>query len=442
MYIITTADYLLLPLYFALLFIIVKKWSKRYAGTSLKKYFITAFLLHFFGSFLHAMVIQYYYGFGDAFVYFEGGEFIKKSILSQAEGINVFFLSGEDISSLPLASDLGAYTHGSLLAPSSLAAMKFSTFFSFFSFGHLLINAVFCGFLSFVGLWKLFTLFNEILGRRAEKLLFIAIIYTPSIWFWGSGMGKDSVSLGLLGFLVSSVYSLTVYKKRWLYHLFIIVIATYLLLGIKAALVGISFASAGVYFLIYLFQKSKLVLLKIFAFLVFSLGGFVFFSISQNNIQETLDQSKLQIESNIQNYENAQSDESQGGFKAFEINLTPQGIIAALPKTVFSTLFRPFVWESKKPIMLLSALESLVMLLAFLFVLFKCRIYKFFTSILLEPNIAFCFVFCILLASLIGFTTFNFGTVIRYRLPLLPFYFFMLLLIYDRVVLKGRKEKE
>ena len=119
-------------------------------------------------------------------------------------------------------------------------------------------------------------------------------------------------------------------------------------------------------------------------------------------------------------------------FSGATISTSVPDIILASPVAIFTTLFRPFIWETRKPIMLFSALESLVLLIATLYVLFKCRIFKFFYYIFGDPYLFFCFVFTMILGIIIGFSTFNFGTLVRYRLPILPFYFFMLLYIYTK----------
>ena len=120
-------------------------------------------------------------------------------------------------------------------------------------------------------------------------------------------------------------------------------------------------------------------------------------------------------------------------FGKFNVEINLPNIILRSPLAVFTTLYRPFLWESNKPIMFLSALESALILLATVYLLVKCRISKFFYYIFTDPYIFFCFTFSILLGVIVGFSTFNFGTMVRYRLPILPFYFFMLLLIYIKI---------
>ena len=49
----------------------------------------------------------------------------------------------------------------------------------------------------------------------------------------------------------------------------------------------------------------------------------------------------------------------------------------------------------------------------------------------------FCFFFSILFALFVGATTLNFGTLVRYKIPCMPFYVIALVLILD--VAKKRK---
>ncbi len=439
--VITLYDYLLFPLYFFLLQFIVLKKAEKYKGSVLRKYFLNTFYIHIAGCFIHSLVLQYYYGYGDAFGYFDGGHFIKQTVFTSGKFLGVFFLEGESFTQLPGAGDISAYTYGNLFAPSSLSAMKFMGFFSILSFSHFLINALFFGFISFIGTWKLFCVFNDISKRSIEKPLAFAMIFTPTIWFWGSGAGKDSLALGFVGILIYSLYKLFIKKERLVVNIIIVLLSLYFLSGIKVALVGITLAAGGAYFVVNTIQKSKNVLARFFLVL-FAIGGitgFIFASI--NTIENSVAETALLVQSNIDNYGSAESDESQGGFKPMNFDISAAGIILATPVTVFSTLYRPFLWEAKKPIMFLSALESLVMFLSFFYVVIKARFFGFFRILLSDPAVLFCFIFCTLMAMIVGFTTFNFGTLVRYRLPLLPFYIFMILLLNLKIQLSNKNKK-
>jgi hypothetical protein len=57
---------------------------------------------------------------------------------------------------------------------------------------------------------------------------------------------------------------------------------------------------------------------------------------------------------------------------------------------------------------------------------------KFFRSFQ-DPTILFCLVFSLIFAFAVGVSTYNFGTLMRYKIPLMPFYCVGLVLILDYV---------
>src|SRR5204863_6631919 len=94
------------------------------------------------------------------------------------------------------------------------------------------------------------------------------------------------------------------------------------------------------------------------------------------------------------------------------------------------TLFRPYIWESKKIIVLISALEALLFLFITLKVLFTVGIVKVWRTISNDPAIQFCLVFSIIFAFAVGISSYNFGALSRYKIPCVPFYAMALILIY------------
>ena len=79
--------------------------------------------------------------------------------------------------------------------------------------------------------------------------------------------------------------------------------------------------------------------------------------------------------------------------------------------------------------MLISALESFAFLSFTLYVLFvvgsRLRV------ALSNPDVIFGLVFSLSFAFAVGVSTFNFGTLARYKIPLLPFYLVALVIMLD-----------
>ncbi len=431
---ITLIDFLLLPLYLFFLYFIIKITARKYLGTPLHKYFITGFFLHMAGSTAYAMVIQFYYGYGDSFGFFKGSNFIRDFISNGGNPFTIFITSSEE-----LLKPQNAILNQGLELPigigtdSNFIVMKLSALLSYVSFNSYLVITLFFGLFAFLGLWKLFSTFNKILEKKGEKILAYSILFTPSICFWGSGLMKDSLCLGLTGFIIYYTYNIFIEKKGYILNVVLLILSFYLLYILKSYIASILIVSATLTYVVLVFKKSRTNIIKLFlvSFVVLITGVFLVISLSAT-INSLIEESKEQIEifKGAYAYADAEDENSLAGFKPGDFELSVSSFIIRSPLAMFSTLFRPFLWESKKIIILFSALESFLMLLALFYVLGKVGILKFFNAIFSEPHIFFAFTLTLLLSAVVGFTTFNFGTLVRYRLPVLPFYFFMLIAIY------------
>ncbi|MDB5251193.1 MAG: hypothetical protein JWP27_362, partial [Flaviaesturariibacter sp.] len=111
---------------------------------------------------------------------------------------------------------------------------------------------------------------------------------------------------------------------------------------------------------------------------------------------------------------------------------TPAGMLSKLPAAVNVTLFRPYLWESRKVIQILSALEATLFMLATLYVIRKRGIKNFFGALVSDPNLLFFIVFTLIFAFAVGISTGNFGSLSRYKIPCLPFYAAMLIIMNNR----------
>jgi hypothetical protein len=116
------------------------------------------------------------------------------------------------------------------------------------------------------------------------------------------------------------------------------------------------------------------------------------------------------------------------GYSLGELDGTWQSMIKLAPGAINVSLFRPYPWEVSNPLMALSALEGLATLFITLLVLFRvrARIFRY-----VKADVIFCLVFALIFAFGVGVSTFNFGTLSRYKIPLLPFYWSALAIIYS-----------
>jgi len=96
---------------------------------------------------------------------------------------------------------------------------------------------------------------------------------------------------------------------------------------------------------------------------------------------------------------------------------------------IIISLFGPFLWQIRSPVMLLSGLESLVFLYFVLKIFINRKVYKLAGVLSGDPILAFCIPFFLILALAIGMTSFNYGALVRYKIPILPFFATTIILV-------------
>ena len=434
---ITIFDYLLLPVYLYIFYLLVKRHSIKYTDTQLRQYFFTAFFLHMLGAVTYAMLVQYYYGYGDSFIFYYGGDFLNSKILEAPDNIKYFFKPATEVQAwYDFEIDNIGYS-GYFGIASNLFIMKISALLSFLSFGKYLIITLFFGFFSFAGLWRLFLVFKELNNAKNLKLMAWAVLFMPSIWFWGSGLIKDTVCIGSVGFIAHLLYITLIKKEVKIKNIIGLVLLVYIVLNIKSYIIIILAVSLSTFIFYKFVSPFKNIVIRTFVIIIF-LSGVALMALVTNfdtQLEILAEESRVQIDAYQRNYEAVQAfdEQSKGIVEASKIDPSVQGLLLHSPVAVFKCLFRPFIWESRTIFILFSSLEATLLLFCTLYLLYKFRLFGFFREIFANPYILFSFLVSILFALIIGFTTFNFGTMARYKIILLPFYSFMLVSLYTRL---------
>jgi hypothetical protein len=141
------------------------------------------------------------------------------------------------------------------------------------------------------------------------------------------------------------------------------------------------------------------------------------------------------LNESVQNQQNNfinMADRAESSFSlGVEYDGSSGSLLRLAPAAINATFFRPYLWESKKVSTLLSSLESLSLMIFTVFVFYKAGAWFFLKTIFKDPMVLYCFFFSILFALFIGATTLNFGTLVRYKIPCMPFYIIALILINE-----------
>jgi hypothetical protein len=241
----------------------------------------------------------------------------------------------------------------------------------------------------------------------------------------------------MIGFLTFSVYNLLI-KRNSIFKNSIVALISAFILGTIKLYILISYLPFLLLFVVLHYVKNtnsalaKSILLASIL-IVISLS---FYLLSDRLKEEmgdfALDKIAVSVKTTQSNFENLSSQAESSFSLGVDFDGSAISLLKIAPAAIAATLFRPYLWESKKVSTLLSSVESLVLMLFTLYVFFKVRPVSIVAGFVKDPIILCCFSFAILFALFVGATTLNFGTLVRYKVPCMPFYIISLLLLLDR----------
>ncbi|MEM9340455.1 MAG: hypothetical protein AAGA66_17100 [Bacteroidota bacterium] len=225
-------DLIVTPIYL-ILFTILAIWIRPYVtNKQTRKYFLPALWLRFFGAIALGLIYQFYYGGGDTINYWEhGSRWIYEAFNDDpATGLKLL-LSNGGVRSLDVT-----YAYSSRIwlfrDPAAYMVIRIASVFDFFTFHTYSATALFFAVFSFSGTWALFSAVQK-KYPSATKQIAIAILFIPSVIFWGSGILKDTITLGSLGWITWALIRWIDLKKYDLVSAFLFLLSFYLIFFIK-----------------------------------------------------------------------------------------------------------------------------------------------------------------------------------------------------------------
>jgi hypothetical protein len=426
-------DFILFPFYVALFYFLFRARSKNYTDPVLLHYRNQGFWIKIMAV-IPFTLFNSILSPGDSFVlYYTEGANISRLIIQDFSHVKWLYLSGEEFDQTLLKNPLNL---GYLRAENNYMIVRITAMLSFIAAHKYVILNLFFSMISFSGVWRLYRFFYE-QYPHLHKQFAIAILYLPTFVFWSSGILKDPICTGAIGWITYALYETFYKKKNLVLNAVIIFVAGYLLYVIKVYIL-ISYVP---FFFLYLILKNVTLVKSRILRVTFVLGLIVFTIVMFTTVMEQLTASLgsyggESLTKNITTYQKAyaeQEDASSNFSLGVEFDGSTGSLLKIAPAAIIATLYRPFFWESKKLSTLLSSAESMAIMFLTLFVLYKTGPLKFLRSILKDPVSVYCLLFALLFALFVGATTANFGTLVRYKIPCMPFYIIALFLIYDRI---------
>jgi hypothetical protein len=421
-------EYLLTFFYAAVFLFIILKSSFFKPEKISSEYLGYVFILKIFAGILLGYLYQIYFNGGDTYVFFNDAN--KMFAIGKAhpvDFIRMLFGIGDKPSLEIYYRQLSGWNNYEYFYNDSKTIIRINAAIRVFTFGYYNVHVVFFCFLSLTGLNGLFKIFTAFFPGK-EKEIFISVFLVPSVLFWTSGILKEGILAFALGMFLYSFTRIISTRSPWK-HIFsfgfslllLIYLKIYTLLMILPGMIAYGWSVK---------TNCKNVFLK---FSVTYLVYFIFlFNLKHINPNYNLTEIIYWKQHNSIGYAKFMN---SGSFVEPPLLMEPtiKSIIKNTPHGLLNAFILPNWNHIHNPFAMAAALENLGIILIIVFtIIFSKRL-----SNHQKPIFYLSLFFVIFLFALIGLTTPLIGSMVRYKVPALPFLLAMLVMVLNKEKVRG-----
>ncbi|MBI3519302.1 MAG: hypothetical protein HY062_08085 [Bacteroidetes bacterium] len=400
------------------------------------KYFTMGLMIRIFGAIALGLIYFFYYGGGDTTNYHETAVAFSNLFFKDQSDFWIgwlgnakkYIFSFDETTGYPVywPRDSHSFFVVRLLIP--IVSLGCHSYFA---------SAILVACFTYGGMWKLYQTFL-LEFPSLKKELAIAVLFVPSCVFWGSGLMKDSFTLSAVGWFTFAFYHFFIKKQRKVSYGIYLFIASFIILAIKPYIFFALLPGSILWLSNNIIKKINHGFIRIIATpLILGLGGVTgYFAL--DNMGDNLGQYKVEnvLDKAVVTQQDMKAEYYHGNsYDIGDFDASIESIITVAPMAIFSGIFRPALWDVKNPVMFISSIENTYLLTLTIFLLFRLKFFGFFSLIRKNPMLLFCMLFSLFFAFSVGLTVANFGSLVRLRIPELPFFvagIFMLRHLYEK----------
>lgn len=331
------------------------------------------------------------------------------------------------------------------VAPGSFVISKIAGVLSIITFNSYLATTLIFSFFISLASFRFYQLISRFKICN-EKILLLATMFIPTVAFWTSGLGKDTIILASFYFLLYHLFAVFDEQRRFTFrNLIIVLFYAWLLYSIRPFMLAAIGPPILLGFVLGYANNIRSVFLRgvsrffIIGTSVFVIGGFF------SGLNLPLVSADKYLEEAAVKQKDFTINETYGGPR-YDIGITeytPQGMLSVAPNSVIAALYRPYLWEAQGPLLLMSGIESLVLLfLTYRFFFRNGNIRKHLSFVFNQEILVFSIVFFIFFGFFVGFTAGLYNVLVRFKAPLLPFFILFLAASRNPKMIKSKKLKQ
>ena len=409
--------------------VVVYLFFARQKNVAIKKHpeyrhFLWGLYAKIIGGVAFSLIYFYYYEGGDTISYFYSA--VSMSRLAQLDPVRYFsvLFGPNDWDHLSIFNETIGYPYANLYFDTrSFFLIRIISPIVLLTLQSYLLTTLVLASVSYIGIWRCYRTFVSYFPSLTNKLA-IAFLYMPSVVFWGSGIMKDTFTLSAACWWLHCVDEVFFKQRKVFFNILGMAVSMLVLIMMKPYIFMALFPVTVLWLLYFQVSRIRSVLVK-FVIVPMALGLMMVTSLYVlTQLGDKLD--KFSLDKVVTTVQITQSDmvrAEQYGSNSFDVGTidgTMTGLLSKFPIATNAALFRPYLWECRSIVMVLSALENTWLLLFMLGVLWRTRVRFFIRSLFGNPIVLMFFSFALLFGFSIGISTPNFGALVRFKIPLVP----------------------
>lgn len=410
----------LLTFFYASLFIFIIVKIPFFSGPKVNsKWFAFVFILKVLSGILLGYLYRQYFNGGDTHTYFEQARQIYNFSKESFSDYLKILLAFDDFDLKKYYDQLVNWELEEYFYNDAHTVIRLNAFLCLFSFGNYNVHVIFFCFFSLFGLTCLYKCFLNLVAEK-ERLLFILLFFLPSVMFWNSGILKEGLLIFALGKFIYCLYKIIEQKKS--YYFIPAVLSLCLLLIIKMYVLLILIPGI----IAWLWSSRRNNEFVFFRFVASYSAFFLFFTLLKY-VYPQLDFADIVYWKQVNSIKFAGYMQSKSIIFPPAIENSTWSLMENSPISFVKTLIQPMLGQAHNPFAVAAAIENIFILLIIL-------ITVLFSKIPPQKSLPLLFLFLffvVFLYILIGFTTTTAGSLVRYKVPALPFLIFILLLFFN-----------
>lgn len=309
--------------------------------------------------------------------------------------------------------------------PESFFVSKIISIFSIVAFNSYIALTIFCSTFVAIASWRLYLSLRYI-SFCPHWIVVVATMFVPTVAFWCSGVSKDTFVLGSFYLVFANVFPISTGRKKLtigtsLSTLFFALILFNLRAHMVLALALPLLSALFIRWAKRINDNSMLLMtyrVIIGLIMLISLSYF-----NQQAVRGSVGGNDVLQEVIVIQKDFAQN-KTYDGYR-YDLGITDYstwGMLRATPMAIITAFYRPFLWEANSAFLLVSGLESVLLLvLTFRFFFFTGNFRKQLIFVSRQEFLIFAILFSLILGFFVGFTSGLFNVLVRFKAPIIVF---------------------